>query len=131
MNRHSGLKSILVSAVLVSLLSTTLLGIPGAQAELATPTAGSSSAPAAVEDQYCDSICPSIANSNGQLLGLTGAAGWTTADDQWCANHNSQTSPSVMASPAPLGATVPSGSCTIGYYPGDTSCAQVTAGFSR
>jgi hypothetical protein len=57
--------------------------------------------------------------------------GWTAADDQWCANHNSQTNPSVMASPAPLGATVPTESCSISYYPGDTSCAQVTAGFDR
>jgi hypothetical protein len=105
--------------------------VPGAKAELAEPTAGSSSAPVATEEQYCDSICPSIANSNGQLLNLSGQPGWTTADDQWCANHNSQTNPQIMASPAPLGATVPTQSCATSYYPGDTSCAQVTAGFNR
>jgi hypothetical protein len=131
MKNRSGLKSIFVSAVCVSLLASTLFGVPGANAELAEPTAGSSSAPVATEEQYCDSVCPSIANSNGQLLNLSGQPGWTTADDQWCANHNSQTNPQIMASPAPLGATVPTQSCATSYYPGDTSCAQVTAGFNR
>jgi hypothetical protein len=131
MKNRSGLKSVLVSAVCLSLLASTFLGVPGANAELAVPTTGSSSAPTATEEVYCDSICPSIANSNGQLLNLSGQPGWTSADDQWCANHNSQTNPQIMASPAPLGATVPTQSCTTSYYPGDTSCAQVTAGFNR
>jgi hypothetical protein len=130
MKEHSVLKSIFVSTVSVSLLGTSFFIIPGANAELAAPSAGSSSAPLATEEVYCDAICPTIANSNGQLFNTSGTIGWTTTDDQWCANHNSQTNPSVMASPAPLGATVPTGSCTIAYYPGDTSCAQVTAGFN-
>jgi len=101
---------------------------PFANAELAAPTTGASSAPWPTEQQYCDSLCPSLAGTNGQALGLSGSGGWTTSDDQWCANHNAQTSPTVLPSPAPIGATLPAGTCTTAQmYPGDTSCAQTTA----
>jgi hypothetical protein len=100
----------------------------GALAELAAPSATASNAPAATEDVYCNSICPSLAGSNGQLLGLSGSGTWSSTDDQWCANHGAQTSPSVLPISAPLGSTVPTGSCPgVTYYPGDTSCAQVTS----
>jgi hypothetical protein len=116
-----------VSFAAFGLLATFGLLASPAHAELAAPTAGASSAPWATEQQYCNTICPSLAGTNGQALGLSGTGGWTTADDQWCANHNAQTNPSVAASPAPVGSTVTIPCTTAVMYPGDTSCAQTTA----
>jgi hypothetical protein len=114
--------------IILSLYFFMAMASPFANAELAAPTTGASSAPWPVEQQYCNSICPSLAGTNGQALGLSGSGPWSASDDQWCANHNAQTSPTVLPSPAPLGATLPPGTCTTAQmYPGDVSCAQTTA----
>jgi len=114
--------------IILSIYFFIAVASPFANAELAAPTTGASSAPWPTEQQYCDSLCPSLAGTNGQALGLSGSGGWSTSDDQWCANHNAQTSPTVLPSPAPIGATLPAGTCTTAQmYPGDTSCAQTTA----
>jgi hypothetical protein len=113
--------------IILSIYLFMAMASPFANAELAAPTTGSSSAPWPAEQQYCDSICPSLAGTNGQALGLSGSGGWSSSDDQWCANHNAQTSPTVLPVPAPVGAALPTGTCTTAQmYPGDTSCAQTT-----
>jgi hypothetical protein len=103
---------------------------PVAQAQLsgAAPSPGATGdVPWPTEQAYCDNVCPLLSDSSGEMVGINGEQGWNSTDDQWCANHNQQTNPSILASPAPIGSGVPSEMCTSAtYYPGDTSCTDTT-----
>jgi hypothetical protein len=74
----------------------------------------------------CNNFCGNIVNDLTQTpASLDGSGTWSTTDDQWCANHGAQTSPSVPPAtklPQPVKPAVP---CNIPVLQGDQNCGSV------
>jgi hypothetical protein len=67
---------------------------------------------------------------NGALKNTSGGTGWSTTDDQWCADHGIQTNASVPADGNATTTAVASSSCNINIAPGE-NCSVANTGVTR
>jgi hypothetical protein len=114
-----------VSFLFLLSISSSAYAVEASPTPSANPSAlPSSGSPWSVEQPACNNICGPLVNKDGKIEGLSGSVGWTSVDDQWCANHGAQTNSAVSQSTNLVPVTAQASPCPIPMYQGDTSCYQ-------